>query len=128
MKLMRIKGFLAYLVVVFCNGFVDLGHKILVQDTLYKTTQGDTLVVLTAIINSFILLPYLVLFTPSGFLSDKYTKATMLRWTAAAVVPLTLIITFCYYQGYFWAAFMLTLLLGAQSAINSPAKYGYIKE
>lgn len=128
MKLTKIKGFIPYLIVVFCNGFVDLGHKILVQDTLYKTTHGDRLVVLTAIINSFILLPYLLLFTPSGFLSDKYTKARMLRITAAAVVPLTLMITFCYYQGYFWAAFMMTLLLGAQSAVNSPAKYGYIKE
>lgn len=128
MKLMKIRGFIAYLAIVFCNGFVDLGHKILVQDTLYKTMHGDKLVVLTAIVNSFILLPYLLLFTPSGFLSDKFTKAKMLRLTAVAVIPLTLTITFCYYQGYFWAAFVLTLLLGAQSAVNSPAKYGYIKE
>lgn len=29
---------------------------------------------------------------------------------------------------FFWGAFSLTFLLGIQSAINSPAKYGYIKE
>lgn len=128
MKLKKIKGFSAYLMVVFCNGFIDLGHKILIQDTLYKTAHGNTLIVLTAIVNAFILLPYLLLFTPSGFLSDKFTKARVLRVTAAATVPLTLMITFCYYQGYFWAAFIMTLLLGTQSALNSPAKYGYIKE
>jgi acyl-[acyl-carrier-protein]-phospholipid O-acyltransferase/long-chain-fatty-acid--[acyl-carrier-protein] ligase len=31
-------------------------------------------------------------------------------------------------MGWFWAAFFFTFLMGAQSAIYSPAKYGYIKE
>lgn len=128
MKLSRIKGFLAYLMVVFCNGFVDLGHKILIQDTIYKATQGKSLIILSAIVNAFILIPYLLLFTPSGFIADKFPKAKVLRLTALSTVPLTLMITFCYYQGYFWSAFLMTLLLGIQSAINSPAKYGYIKE
>ena len=37
-------------------------------------------------------------------------------------------ITFSYYQGWFWATFGLTFALAVQSAIYSPAKYGYIKE
>ena len=61
MKLSRIKGFLAYLMVVFCNGFVDLGHKILIQDTIYKATQGKSLIILSAIVNAFILIPYLLM-------------------------------------------------------------------
>lgn len=128
MKLTRVDGFYPYMMVVFFNTFVDLGHKILIQDTLYQTSTGSVYTILSAIINAFILLPYIILFTPSGFLADKFPKAKVLRITAAAAIPLTLLVTWCYYQGYFWGAFLLTLLLATQSALNSPAKYGYIKE
>lgn len=128
MKLTRIQGFYPYMMVVFFNTFVDLGHKILIQDTLYQTSTGTIYTILSSIINALILLPYILLFTPSGFLSDKYPKAMVLRITAAAAIPLTILITWCYYLGFFWGAFLLTLLLAIQSALNSPAKYGYIKE
>src|SRR5690606_36726604 len=84
--------------------------------------------ILTAIINGLILLPFIVLFSPAGFLSDKYPKTQVMRHSALAAVVITLLITFCYYQGWFWPAFMLTLAMGVQSAIYSPAKYGYLKE
>ncbi|KTD49087.1 2-acylglycerophosphoethanolamine acyltransferase [Legionella rubrilucens] len=128
MKLSQIKGFYPYLMLVFFNTFIDLGHKILLQDTLYQTADGSAYTVLSAIINALILLPYLMLFTPSGFIADKYSKARVLQVTAAAAIPLTLLATWCYFTGFFWGAFALTLLLAVQSALNSPAKYGYIKE
>lgn len=128
MKLTKIKGFFPYLLLVFFNTFVDVGHKVLVQDTIYQTTNSSLYTVLSAIINALILLPYILLFSPSGFLADKFSKKKVLQWTAAAAIPLTLMITWCYFQGFFWGAFSLTLLLGIQSALNSPAKYGYIKE
>ncbi|GGI88242.1 acyl-[ACP]--phospholipid O-acyltransferase [Legionella impletisoli] len=128
MKLFSIRGCYPFMLVVFLNTFVDIGHKILMQDTLYQTTSGEGFTILSAIVNGLILLPYILLFTPSGFLADKFPKASTLKLTAVAVIPLTILITFCYYQGYFWGAFALTFLLAVQSAINSPAKYGYIKE
>ena len=81
-----------------------------------------------SILNAFILLPYIVLFTPSGFISDKFSKPKVMFWTAAVAIPITLFITLCYYRGWFWGAFYATLLLGFQAAINSPAKYGHVKE
>jgi acyl-[acyl-carrier-protein]-phospholipid O-acyltransferase/long-chain-fatty-acid--[acyl-carrier-protein] ligase len=128
MKLSNIKGFFPYMVLVFLNTFVDLGHKILIQDTLYQTVSGTKYTILSSIINAFILLPYILLFTPSGFIADKFPKSRVLKITAAASIPLTIMITICYFKGYFWGSFFLTLLLGIQSALNSPAKYGYIKE
>lgn len=128
MKLTKIQGFYPYLLLVFFNTFIDLGHKILLQDTLYQTADGSAYTVLSAIINALILLPYLILFTPSGFIADKYSKARVLQVTAAAAIPLTVLATWCYFTGFFWGAFALTLLLAVQSALNSPAKYGYIKE
>ncbi|MGB1110938.1 MAG: hypothetical protein ACPG4N_11315, partial [Gammaproteobacteria bacterium] len=60
---------------IFLNAFVDLGHKIVIQNTLFKSYDGDTQIILTAVVNALILLPYVMLFTPSGYLADKYPKA-----------------------------------------------------
>lgn len=128
MKLTQLKSFYPYLLLVFLNTFVDVGHKILIQDTLLQTETGSQYTVFSSIINALILIPYLFLFTPSGFIADKFSKAWVLKITAFAVIPLTIWVTWCYFQGYFWGAFALTLMLAVQSALNSPAKYGYLKE
>ena len=127
-KLFRLAGFVPFLLIVFFNAFVDLGHKILIQNTIFKIHDGQTQIILTAIVNGLILLPFVLLFTPSGFLSDKYAKPRVMRISAAVAVGLTLLITLSYYLGWFQFAFALTFALAVQSAIYSPAKYGYIKE
>ncbi|MBK8637937.1 MAG: hypothetical protein IPN92_06470 [Chromatiaceae bacterium] len=42
---------------MFLKAFVDLGHKIIIQNTLFKTYDGDTRILLTAIVLALILLP-----------------------------------------------------------------------
>ena len=127
-RLTRVSGYLPYMIIVFLNAFVDLGHKIIIQNTIFKTYDGQEQVVLTAVINALILIPFILLFSAAGFLSDKYDKPRVIKHSALAAVVATLLITACYYMGWFWAAFGLTLLLAVQSAIYSPAKYGYIRE
>lgn len=126
--LLRIGGFGAYISVIFLNAFVDLGHKIIIQNTLFKTFEGDTQILLTAIVNALILLPFILLFTPSGFLADRFPKHLVMRVSAWVAVAITLAITLFYHLGWFWPAFAMTFLLAVQSAFYSPAKYGYIKE
>ena len=126
-RLWTLRGMLPYMVVVFLNAFVDLGHKITVQNTVFKVYDGNTQIVLTAIVNALILLPFILLFSPSGLLADKYPKNRVMRISAWAAFALALMITLCYYQGWFWPAFAMTFLLAVQSAFYSPAKYGYIK-
>jgi acyl-[acyl-carrier-protein]-phospholipid O-acyltransferase/long-chain-fatty-acid--[acyl-carrier-protein] ligase len=125
--LLTTRGFIAYISVVFLNAFIDLGHKIVVQNTVFKVYDGTTQIMLTAVVNSLILLPFILLFSPSGFISDKYPKNLVIRAAAWAAVVLTMAITVCYYQGWFIAAFCMTFLLAVQSAFYSPAKYGFIK-
>jgi acyl-[acyl-carrier-protein]-phospholipid O-acyltransferase/long-chain-fatty-acid--[acyl-carrier-protein] ligase len=127
-SLLRIAGFVPYVAMIFLNAFVDLGHKITIQNTLFKTYDGDPQIVLTAIVNALILLPFVLLFTPSGYLADRFPKPQVMRASAWVAVGITCAITLCYYLGWFWAAFSLTFLLAVQSAFYSPAKYGYIKE
>ncbi len=120
-------GSLPFLGAVFLNAFVDLGHKIVIQNTIFKVYDGSEQVILTAIVNGLILLPFIILFSPAGHMSDRYAKHRVMQITAWAAVVLTCGITACYALGWFWAAFAMTFLLAAQSAFYSPAKLGYIR-
>ena len=86
------------------------------------------LLCLRGIVNALILLPFIFLFSPAGFISDKYPKVKVIEYASAAAIGITTLILFSYYMGWFWVAFGLTFVLAAQSAIYSPAKYGLIKE
>ncbi|MDH5465154.1 MAG: MFS transporter, partial [Thiovulaceae bacterium] len=127
-SLFRVVGFTPYIIVMFLNAFTDLGHKITIHNTLIKSFDGSELVVYSTIINAMILLPFVLLFTPAGYLSDKYPKNLIMRFSAWFAVVITLGITASYYLGEFWISFGLTFLLALQSALYSPAKYGYVKE
>ena len=128
LELLKIRGFLPFILIAFINAFVDLGHKIIIQNTLFKAYDGDLQVMLTAVVNGLILLPFILLFTPAGFISDRYSKPWVMRVAAWGAVVITGLITVCYYSGWFVAAFALTFLLALQSALYSPAKYGFIRE
>lgn len=126
--LINIRGFMPFVTAAFINAFVDLGHKILIQNTLFKTYDGQQQIIYTAIVNALILLPFIFLFSPAGFLSDKYPKNRIMIVTAWFDVMCTLLITLFYYLGWFWAAYIMTFILGILAALYSPAKYGYIRE
>lgn len=128
MKAQSTPGYLPYVAMLFLNAFVDLGHKIVIQNTVFKVFDGDLQVVLTAIVNALILLPFILVFSPSGFIADRFAKPAVMRFAAWLAVVLCLAITLFYWLGWFWPAFAMTFLLATQSAIYSPAKYGYIKE
>ncbi len=127
-SLFKIAGFTPYIFIVFLNAMTDLGHKIILQNTIFKAYDGAELIVLTAIVNALILLPFIFLFSPAGYLSDKYSKTKIIQVASLSAVGITTLILFSYYMGWFWVAFALTFVLAAQSAIYSPAKYGLIKE
>ncbi|MGK0499499.1 MAG: acyl-[acyl-carrier-protein]-phospholipid O-acyltransferase [Oceanicoccus sp.] len=127
-SLLAVIGFLPYVVILFLNAFVDLGHKIIIQNIVFKVYDGSFQVVLTSVVNGLILLPFILLFSPAGFSSDRWPKNKIMRLSAWCAVLLTLLISAFYYFGWFWQAFAMTFLLAAQSAFYSPAKYGYIRE
>lgn len=127
LKLLKITGFIAYLAIAFLNASVDLAHKITIQNILLKSFDGNTLVIFTALINAMILLPFILLFSPSAWISNKFSRTKIIRLSTIAAVILSGLICLCYFFGQFYLAFGLTLLLAIQSAVYSPAKYSIIK-
>ena len=120
--------FMMFLSIVWLNAFIDLGHKIIIQNTVIKFYDGETQVILTALVNGLILLPFILMLSPSGFLADRFNKPKIMVYSAYAAVLITMGIAVSYYLGMFEVAFAMTFLLAIQSAIYSPAKYGYIRE
>ena len=59
-KISRIPGYIPFLLIAFLNAFTDLGHKILIQNTLTKSFSGTELVTYSAIIQAMILLPFIL--------------------------------------------------------------------
>ncbi|MDR3346661.1 MAG: acyl-[ACP]--phospholipid O-acyltransferase [Campylobacteraceae bacterium] len=127
-QLLKIRGFLPFLLVMFINASVDLAHKITIQNVLIKSFDGDMLVILSALINGMILLPFVFLFSAAGFINDKFPKTTVIRYATLTAIGLSAMILLSYSQGWFIAAFAMTFLLAVQSAIYSPAKYALIKK
>ncbi len=127
-KIYKIKGFTPFIIVAFINAFIDLGHKVLMLSIIYKSFSEGEHLFYNSIANALVILPFVLLFSPAGFLSDKFSKNKILKIGAFVNIILLFILMFFYSIGFFWGAFYMTLLMGMQAAIYSPAKYGYIKE
>jgi acyl-[acyl-carrier-protein]-phospholipid O-acyltransferase/long-chain-fatty-acid--[acyl-carrier-protein] ligase len=117
---------LAFLAVVFCNVAVDISHKILLQNIAFKIFDGSEQTFWISIINSLIILPFLLLFSFSGYLSDKYNKKNILILGAVSSFSLSVLMVIAYSFSSFYLAMFTLFLLAIQSAIYSPAKFGII--
>ncbi len=126
-ELLKQRGGVAFYSAIFLNAFIDLGHKITVQNTVFKVHDGPEQVFLIAIVNALILLPYITLVLPIGRLANRTPKPQLMRATALLSVLFTVLLFFAYLAGWFWVAFAMTILMAVQSAVYSPAKLAYLK-
>lgn len=128
------KVFAIYLTVLFLNAFIDVGHKGIMINIIYKLSGPNMVfnesqqLILTSIVSALVLLPFITFFTASGYLSDRFCKVKIMRWGAFASILITLCMAYFYHLGNFLLSFFATFLLASQSAIYSPAKQGYVKE
>ena len=120
-------GAKAFYAVIFFNAVIDLGHKITLQNTVFKVHDGGYQIILIAIINALILLPYITLVVPIGRVANSTPKPIMMKVAAWCSLFLTIMITLFYYLGWFWPAMAMTLFMAIQSAFYSPAKLSYLK-
>jgi len=114
--------------IVFLNSFIDLGHKTVLQNAIFKVHDGHTQVVLFSLVHLALIIPYIVSFTPSGFLADRFGKHRITQWAMASTVPLSALTWLSYAQGWFWLGMGLMLLFSLQATFYAPARNGYLKE
>lgn len=116
----------AFLLVISCNVIVDVAHKVLLQNVAFKIFDSSQQVIWISIINGLIILPFLLLFSLSGHISDRYNKKNVLIYGACSSFALSVLMVVAYASGDFIFAMGVLLVLAIQSAIYSPAKFGLI--
>ncbi|GAB4149142.1 MAG: acyl-[ACP]--phospholipid O-acyltransferase [Planctomycetaceae bacterium] len=73
-------------------------------------------------------LPYLLLASPAGFLADRLSKRTVIVGCKAAEIVLMLLGVLAMVWGQVPLLFAVVMLMGAQSALFGPSKFGSIPE
>lgn len=126
-SILKTSGATAFYLAIFLNATIDLGHKITIQNTVFKVHDGAYQIILIALINALILLPYILLVVPVGRIANRTAKPALMKTTAWCSLLLTVVITLFYGLGWFWPAFVITVLMATQSAFYSPAKLSYLK-
>lgn len=79
-SLLNIRPFAIFVAIMFLNVVVDIGHKITIQNLLIKSFDGPKLLFLTALVNLLIILPYIGLFSTSGYLNDRFSRTKITRY------------------------------------------------
>jgi acyl-[acyl-carrier-protein]-phospholipid O-acyltransferase/long-chain-fatty-acid--[acyl-carrier-protein] ligase len=123
------KGFIGLMVAQFLGAFNDNAFKLVVS--LYvlglgTTMKGDSKVV--SIAGAFFIIPFVLFSTYAGWLSDKFSKNTVIVKTKVAEIIIMALGFFAIFSGNFFFMFLILFLMGTQSAFFSPSKYGILPE
>lgn len=73
-------------------------------------------------------LPYLLLAVPAGFFADRFSKRSVIVSCKVAEIAIMVLGMTAIMSGNVWLLVMVVALMGGQSALFSPAKYGAIPE
>jgi acyl-[acyl-carrier-protein]-phospholipid O-acyltransferase/long-chain-fatty-acid--[acyl-carrier-protein] ligase len=119
------RSFIALLLTQFFGVFNDNMFRWLAVP-LGKEVIDPTLALSLGAICFF--LPYLPLASPAGYLADRFSKRSVIVWCKVAEVLLMLLGIIAVLSGNVTFLFVVVGLMGAQSALFSPSRYGAIAE
>ncbi|MCH5374480.1 MAG: MFS transporter, partial [Planctomycetes bacterium] len=73
-------------------------------------------------------LPYLLFAAHAGYLADRYSKRKVIVWCKVAEIVLMALGVLAVYLGSVTMLFVVVAMMGAQSALFAPSKFGAIPE
>lgn len=118
-------GFVAFLVTQFLVALNDNIFRWLIVP-IGKEFVGQDLALAAGAI--CFLLPFLVLAAPAGYLADRFSKRSVMIACKAAEIIIMVLGVAVILTGNIWWMLLVLFLMGAQSTMFSPAKYGAIPE
>lgn len=83
---------------------------------------------LISIVSAALVLPYLIVSPLAGRLSVIYSKQKVLRFFKLIELPIMLTASVAFYFHWIWLAVLAVFIMGFQSCMYSPAKYGLIRD
>src|SRR3954471_7349916 len=86
----------------------------------------DQISTVLAVGSGCLVLPYLLLAAPAGYLADRFSKRSVIVWCKVAEIALMALVSLVI--GHVYAMFFVVALIGCQAALFGPAKLGSIPE
>lgn len=121
-------SFLGLLVTQFLGAFNDNMFRWLVIPIGKELATGENAsVALSAGLACFVL-PFLLLAAPAGYLADRFSKRTVMIGCKWAEIAIMLLGVLAILSGNLWFLFAVVFLMGSQSALFGPSKYGSLPE
>ena len=83
---------------------------------------------LISLVSAALVIPYLLFSSLGGRLSVVYSKQKVFRWCKLVEFPIILLALVGFYYQSVWIALIAVLLMGIQSCLYSPSKFGLIRD
>lgn len=125
---MKIKNALPYFISVFSISFVQMGLFIFFQRWLSFSYSGISFLWRSALLQVFLLLPFIFMLAPASYFSNRYPKNKVMAFSALCMTLILVLIATFFTLDLGWVSFSLVLLFSTFLAIESPAKLGIQKE
>ena len=124
------RGFSALLVTMSCGAVNDnlLRGALLLSVATGGMWGGELGKGGTGWITIMLYAPFILLLGVTGQIADRYPKRTIIVWSRVAEVVLACGVTVALVLGNLWMTSTIFILLAAQSAFFSPAKYGSVPD
>ncbi|MEE8451774.1 MAG: MFS transporter [Thermoguttaceae bacterium] len=122
------QSFLGLLITQFLGAVNDSMFRWLVVPIGKQiVTPGNEAMALSAGLACFVL-PYVLLAAPAGYLADRFSKRTIIIGCKVAEVIIMALGIGAVLTGNIYAMFAVVALMGSQSALFGPSKFGSIPE
>ena len=121
-----LKLFLLNFVGVLNDNFMK--HCIIFVSVGWVMPEWMTQSQLIAAVSAALVLPYLLLSPYSGEIAERFEKQKIVRLMKLLELPIVALAGIGFWIESVWMVLLAVLLMGAQSCLYSPAKYGLIRD
>ncbi|MCF6317777.1 MAG: MFS transporter, partial [Proteobacteria bacterium] len=126
-SLLKEKRFLPFFLTQFFGAFNDNVFKnaLVIMIAFKAGSNSDMLVNLAA---ALFILPFFLFSAIAGQIADKYEKSSLIRRVKLTEIVIMLIATLGFYLNSIPLLLTVLFLMGSQSSLFGPVKYGYLPQ
>lgn len=122
-------GFISLIVTQFLGALNDNAFRFviaaIITDTLVRGESGTMYLSLSMAV---FILPFLLFSTFAGFLADRFSKRDVIVGTKILELLIMVLGLWALLAGQIWPILLTVFVMGAQSALFGPSKYGILPE
>ncbi|MBZ0167047.1 MAG: MFS transporter, partial [Candidatus Omnitrophica bacterium] len=122
-------GFHALIVTQFLGALNDNAFRFviaaIITDTMVQSGGGTLYLSLSIAV---FILPFLLFSTFAGYLADKHSKRNVIVGTKVLEVLIMVLGLWALVRGNVWSILLVVFVMGTQSALFGPSKYGILPE